>query len=202
MTRRGGGNQGLAGRTSQESRWSSQDPAPCTHPGATSATAEPRASPAAKGKEKARGEQEEKAGGCQEPGARSSPSPAVPQPGSGAGRTRRALCGAGTRARGRGGPQRPPPGTDRPLFPRTKGTAARGGWRMPGHGEPPRPRPPGLSTGPLSHAGLGCGRCLRGCGAGARHGGEAEHGRQRKSCEGNRQEGKTRRVWGRGGFAV
>lgn len=54
----------------------------------------------AKGKEKAREEQEEKAGGCQEPEAGFNPQPGFSE--TGAGRTTRLLCGAGTRARRRG----------------------------------------------------------------------------------------------------
>lgn len=173
LTRRGGkSGSGRKGTPMEQPEHS-----PRSHLPNTAARAEPRASPAAKkGKRKRGEEQEEK--GRRVPGAGGSSNP----PGSGAGRTRRALCGAGTRARGRGGPQRPPPGTERPLFPRTKGTAARGGWRMPRHGEPAHP--PGLSTGLLSHAGMGCGRCRS----------AASQGRQRKSCQGSRQEGEGRRI--------
>lgn len=108
--------------TGREPRWSSQDPAARTHPGAASqAPQRPERARQRKGKRNParkagrKGRRVPGAGGRSNPPGRPCPSPAP--------RTRPALCGAGTRAQGRGGP-----GTERLLFPRTKGTEDGGCW--------------------------------------------------------------------------
>lgn len=108
-------------------------------------------------------EQEEKAGGCQEPEAGFNPLPGCPETSAPARDEQRGFCAGPARERGGGGRRaRSPHRTDRPLFPRTKGTAARGGGEedagergaaLPGLSGAPR----WLSTGLVSHAGLGWG---------------------------------------------
>ncbi|XP_005059334.1 PREDICTED: translation initiation factor IF-2-like [Ficedula albicollis] len=109
---------GLAGREPRTTH------SPGSHFPKSAAPAEPRASPAAKGKEKARRKSRKKRpAGARSRGKVEPPGPAVPEPGSPnkASSVRGRHASAGT-----GGTQRPQPGTERPLFPRTKGTEGGG----------------------------------------------------------------------------
>lgn len=99
---------------------------------------------------------------------------------------------------------RPPHRTDRPLFPRTKGTTARGGAggeRMPGREELPYPGSPGHDDGspwgwfPTWGWDGDVGDAMRDEGLDHsihRVGGKVEHRTQSKCYQGNRQERNTR----------
>lgn len=128
-------------------------------------TAAPRASPAAKGKEKSSEKSRKKRpAGARSRGKVEPPGPAVPKPGSpnkaSSVRGRHASAGpGGTRHRAA-------------LVPPDKGD---GGWRVLGDQEPPQ--------GLLPQAGLGCRRCRRGPE-------RSIAARRRNSSQGNRKEGK------------
>ena len=126
----------------------------------------------AKEKEKAREEQEEKAGGCQEPETGFNPQPRCPETSAPARGEQRSFCAGPARKHGGGGEACEVPAPHRPaLVPPYKGDG--GPWRG-GRGCRARGAAlPGLSgarqwlcTGPVSQAGLrrGCGRCCAGWG--------------------------------------